>query len=709
MTNFKKDLKNELEERLRFETLLADISAQFINLPADRIDDAIKDAQRDICALLDLERSVLWQLIERKSGMMLLSHTHQPPESRLPDSPFDAGGNFPWLIRRMLQREIVAFTSLNDLPPEADSDRELLKTLGVKAAIVLPLSVGGEIIGALSFGRLREESTWRENVVKRLQLVAQIFANVLARKQTEDELISSLRFETLLAEISARFVNLPAGRIDAEIEDAQKLICQCLGLDMATLWQWTDDTPRFLILTHVHTPPEGPFRPERIDAQEAFPWVLQKLMIGETLAHNTEKLPPEAARDQETLRLYGIKSSLVVPLSVGGGPLIGALSFDSLRQERFWPEPIVREIHMVSQIFANALARKFGELELRESEARLQVQLAEIESLKQKLEKENIYLREEIELQSVHEEIVGRSPAMKRILILAEQVARTDATVLIEGETGTGKELLARAVHQLSARKDRPLVTVNCASLPPTLIESELFGREMGAYTGAMTRMTGRFETADKATLFLDEIGELPLDVQPKLLRVLEEGSFERLGSTRTQQVDVRIIAATNKDLARQVDAGSFRKDLYFRLHVFPIHLPPLRERPEDIPPLVWTFVKQFEKKMGRRIDHITLNCMDDLRRYLWPGNIRELRNVIERAMIVCSGRTLDIHPPDGNFAVESADFNLEDAERRHILEVLRQTGWRLSGQGGAAVILGIKRTTLQSKMKKLGIRRSAQ
>ncbi|MGB5749384.1 MAG: sigma 54-interacting transcriptional regulator, partial [Desulfobacterales bacterium] len=304
-------------------------------------------------------------------------------------------------------------------------------------------------------------------------------------------------------------------------------------------------------------------------------------------------------------------------------------------------------------------------------------------------------------------EIVGRSQAMKRILAQVEQVARTDATVLIEGETGTGKELLARAVHRLSARKDRPLVTVNCASLPPTLIESELFGREKGAYTGALTRMTGRFEMADGATLFLDEIGELPQDVQAKLLRVLEEGRFERLGSSNPLQVNVRIIAATNRELARDVDEGKFRKDLYYRLNVFPIAVAPLRERPEDIPLLVWTFVRQYEKKMGKRIDHISRKSMQDLQQYPWPGNARELRNVVEHAMIVSSGKTLDVHAPLRGSSDIPANISLEDAERRHILGVLEKSGWRITGQGGAAEILGLKRTTLQSKMKKLGIKRS--
>jgi transcriptional regulator with GAF, ATPase, and Fis domain len=288
-------------------------------------------------------------------------------------------------------------------------------------------------------------------------------------------------------------------------------------------------------------------------------------------------------------------------------------------------------------------------------------------------------------------------------------VAQTDATVLIEGETGTGKELIARTVHRLSARKDRPLVVVNCAALPPTLIESELFGREKGAYTGALTRMTGRFEMADGATLFLDEIGELPLDVQAKLLRVLEQGRFERLGSTRPLQVNVRIIAASNRDLFRTVAEGKFRKDLYYRLNVFPISVPPLRERPEDIPLLVWAFVGQYAKKMGKRIEHIPRKSMEDLQHYAWPGNARELRNVVEHAMIVSNGKTLQVGLPQQASPEIPANLSLEDAERRHILGALHKSDWRISGKGGAAEILGLKRTTMQSKMKKLGIRRPAK
>jgi transcriptional regulator with GAF, ATPase, and Fis domain len=295
---------------------------------------------------------------------------------------------------------------------------------------------------------------------------------------------------------------------------------------------------------------------------------------------------------------------------------------------------------------------------------------------------------------------------MRKVLAQVEQVAGTEATVLLQGETGTGKELLARTIHNLSNRRERPLITINCAVLPPTLIETELFGREKGAYTGAMTRMAGRFELADRSTLFLDEIGELSLDLQVKLLRVLEEGRFERLGSTKSLQINVRIIAATNRDLAQEVGAGRFRKDLYYRLNVFPISIPPLRERSEDVPPLVWAFAKQYEKKMDKRIDRIPRKDMDAMQRYPWLGNARELRNIVEHAMITCTGETLRLRPPQREPEEISTKGNLEDVERLHILRILEKTGWRVTGKGGAAEILGMKRTTLQSKMKKLGIKR---
>jgi transcriptional regulator with GAF, ATPase, and Fis domain len=305
--------------------------------------------------------------------------------------------------------------------------------------------------------------------------------------------------------------------------------------------------------------------------------------------------------------------------------------------------------------------------------------------------------------------MVGESEAVRAILQSAEQVARTDSTVLVTGETGTGKELVAHAIHSRSDRRNAILVKVNCAALPAGLIESELFGHEKGAFTGALSRKIGRFEMADGGTIFLDEIGDLPLELQAKLLRVLQEGEFERVGGTTTLRTNARVIAATNHDLATAVDEQRFRDDLYYRLNVFPIHIPPLRRRTEDIPLLAHHFALQFATRMGRRIESIPAKTMDALMRYRWPGNVRELQNVIERAVIISQGSSLELGewPPRGPRSDDTpTEQTLEEVERKHILATLDHTNWRVSGAGGAAGILGLKPSTLESRMKKLGITR---
>ena len=302
--------------------------------------------------------------------------------------------------------------------------------------------------------------------------------------------------------------------------------------------------------------------------------------------------------------------------------------------------------------------------------------------------------------------IVGQSRALRRVIEQICQVAATDATVLLLGDTGTGKELLATQIHQRSARRARGMVRVNCAAIPATLIESELFGREKGAFTGADTRQIGRFELADRSTLFLDEIGDLPPDVQVKLLRVLEEREYERLGSPRTLRVDVRIIAATHRNLEQRVADGTFREDLYYRLNVFPISIPPLRERAEDIPLLVWRFVGEYAKAFGKRIDSIDDDSMTALQQHSWPGNVRELRNLVERAMVTATGHRLVIPLPHAGAAAVPRSVRLTDVEREHIRTVLESTGWRIRGNAGAAERLGLRPTTLETRMAKLGLKR---
>ena len=346
--------------------------------------------------------------------------------------------------------------------------------------------------------------------------------------------------------------------------------------------------------------------------------------------------------------------------------------------------------------------------ERKKAEESLRNALSEIRVLKDRLEVENIYFRQQIKTHHRFEHIIGQSNAFKYVLYKAEQVAPANTTVLLLGETGTGKGLIASAIHQMSSRKDRPLVTVNCAALPANLIESELFGRERGAFTGADTRQVGRFDIADGSTICLDEIGELPLEVQAKLLRVIQEGEFERLGSSRTIKVDVRIVATTNRDLEEEVRKGRFRQDLYYRLNVFPLTVPPLRQRKEDIPLLVQVFTERYARELGKEIAAIPKETMKALQDYNWPGNVRELENLIERAVILCPGPVLQLADKLENpTASPSAGLRtLEETEREQILKTLMVTAWRVNGKNGAAAILGLHPSTLRARMQKLGIRR---
>lgn len=509
-----------------------------------------------------------------------------------------------------------------------------------------------------------------------------------------------LHFETLLADLSTKFVNLPADRIDLEIETVLQRITEALNIDRCSVAQFTTDRNK-LRITHAYSRPGIPPMPDPV-LNEQHPWYSHKLHRCEPVVmRSVEDLPEEAVIERAYCLQQGIQSSALIPLAVGGS-FLGVVGFASIRSKREWPHVLVQRLNLLGIVFANALMRKTKEQELLKA-------FSEIQYLKDRLEAENTYLRKEISLQYIHEEFIGQSARIKKVLSQAEQVARMDTTVLILGETGTGKELLAQTIHKLSRRKDKTKITVNCAALPPDLIESELFGHEKGAFTGANCKRIGRFELANGSTLFLDEIGELSMLLQVKLLRVLQEKQFERLGGHKTITSDVRVIAATNRDLLKAVHAGEFRMDLYYRLNVFPITIPPLRERRSDIPPLVWFFVRNFCKKMGKHIDTISRSSMNALCNYHWPGNVRELMNIIERAIIVSTGKTLQIELPASQDVHISRHHTLEEVQKKHILRILETTGWRIRGRNGAAEILGLKPTTLESRMKKLGIRRPAK
>ena len=506
-------------------------------------------------------------------------------------------------------------------------------------------------------------------------------------------------FERLLTDISTRFVNASPAQVDVEITGALRLLVEFLGVDRSTLFQWSADGAIFENTHHWVVEGVKPIPP--VVGQDAFPYAMSHMRTGKVFAFSSlDELPLEAAVDRRSLEQHGPKSNLSLPLVVGG-TVVGALAFGVLSEERTWPDHLKERLATVAHVFANALERKRSDLALQHA-------YAEVVQLKERLELDNQYLRQELATAVAGDAIVAQSVEMRRVLADVQRVAATDSTVLLQGETGTGKERLAEAVHHGSKRSHRLLVRVNCAALPGTLIESELFGREKGAYTGALSREIGRFEAADGGTLFLDEVGELPLELQAKLLRAIETGTFERLGSSKTVKVNVRLIAASNRDLAQAVRENQFRKDLFFRLKVFPIQIPPLRDRREDIPPLVWTFIKEFGQQLGKVIEHVPRASMEALQAYAWPGNIRELRNVIERAMILTDGPMLHVVLSEADTGVSAVarPVTLEDAERRHILTVLGQTGGRISGAHGAARLLSVKPTTLESRMKRLGISR---
>jgi formate hydrogenlyase transcriptional activator len=517
---------------------------------------------------------------------------------------------------------------------------------------------------------------------------------VNAHQHQNDEL---LKFERLLSELSTQLIDPPSNDIQKPIEHGLKRMCDFLDVDQVVILE--NSTNSEIKTRYGYRRDNRPFVfPETLSTTFPFATKLMnsgKILIFKNLPHD---VPAEATIDRINCIKYGFKAVLGVPLKIGN-KVIGSVICYSFSQSRDWCMDLVQRLRLFGEMISNTINRHRAEINLKAA-------FTEIQELSERLKAENLYLREEINLKHRHPEIIGKSRAITRVLNLIEQVAATNATVLITGETGTGKELVAHAVHKLSPRKDRVMVTLNCAALPPNLVESELFGHEKGAFTGALTKRLGRFETAHGSTIFLDEIDSLSLEIQAKLLRVLHQGTFERLGSSASIKVDVRIIAASNKNLNKQIAAGSFREDLFYRLNVFPITVPPLRERVEDIPLLVREFVVSISKQMGKKIDMIPQKNMEMLKGQYWPGNIRELKNLIERAIIISRTSTLAVPQLVSSPGQSKEIHTLDDVQRSHIFNTLENTGWRVSGPNGAAMILDINPKTLDYRIKKLGIRR---
>ena len=682
-------------ELLELERLISVSLASIYRVSADRFEGEIAALLRQILDSCRFDRCALMALTPDKSGARALYVSHGETVAAIPDS-FAFRDMLPWTGENLLKGNIVCFSSVTELPPRAADDRRHYEELGVTSSLAIPIYIGGAVEFFFLACHLRARRVWHKEIISMLRLVGEVIVNALSHCRDNREMNARQRFEDFVSDLSVKFINIPAGEIDREITAALEKVRELFRFDRTGLMAFSADK-REVIITHISNVKGAAPVPSKTDVSVVFPWAKEKLLRGEIISFTSlDELPEEAAVDRRSWQAFGIKSHLSVPIHVGGS-VEYFVAASHVNASHPIDKGLFSRLRLLGEIFANALVRCRVEAEQNES-------LAEIQRLKEKLQSEADYLESEISCRLSHEEIIGQSEALARSLVLTEQVAPTDSTVLICGETGTGKELIAREIHKLSQRRNKILVKVNCASLPAALVESELFGREKGAYTGALTRQAGRFELADGGTIFLDEIAEMSLELQAKLLRVLQEGEFERLGSTKTIRVDVRVIAATNRNLADEVRKGMFREDLFYRLNVFQIVVPPLRERVEDIPLLAWAFVNELGEKMGKKINRISKQEMLALQCHSWPGNVRELRNVIEHAIILSTSDKLQVRLPENGRHETPGILTLEEQEIRHIQEALRLTGWRIKGEGGAARLLGINPSTLYSRMQKLGI-----
>ncbi len=510
-------------------------------------------------------------------------------------------------------------------------------------------------------------------------------------------------FEALVSETAAALIETPLEGLDEALTQILGELVVALEMDRGTLSEIElagDSVPAARVICSWARPPLTSLRQGEQLTQTH--WATAEVWKGRPFSFDSlDELPAAAHSVRDFFRSAGVQSHVSIP-TIASGTVVGALSFARATTGSRWPSRLFDRVQLLARIFAGVLERRRKEIALRRA-------LAEVSQLRDRLEVERDYLRDEIDASLGVDEVVQVSDAFAEVLARAKRVAATGSTVLLLGETGTGKELVARQIHRLSRRRSKALITVNCAAMPPELIESELFGHEKGAFTGAGQRRMGRFKLADGGTLFLDEVGELDAASQAKVLRVLEDGELQPLGSDRTEVIDVRVIAATNRDLEGRVAEGRFRDDLYYRLSVFPLWLPPLRERPQDIEPLVSHFVAKKAVALGATVTSVPEAVLEQLRRYDWPGNVRELENVVERSLILSNGPDLQLAEPLGGAATASPlGDSLDDVERAHILEVLERSHWKINGSGNAAERLGLHPNTLRNRMKKLGIARPA-
>jgi len=671
----------EAEDIGRYEALLqmADLVVRHRGVPEllpELVQRLHKVATFEVASfsLYDPEKNVMrvhfWEGSERLSDL-----TELPVE--------ESACGFVW----EKQRPMV----LPDLYQETRFQRavRMLIEKGVRSYCGLPLTTAQKKLGALGLGSSRPNAYGEEDV-QLLQRVAELVALGLDNAMTRAAFLEEKERLQMLLEVSTTLMsNLDVQQLFPAISS---LVRRVVRQDYASVALYEEGNGCLRLYAM-----DSPFGDELIAPDTVVPIAESAagpaFLKGETKVCNREELVAVGSPVMKRMVELGIQSFCSIPLITRKGKL-GTLNLGSATNHAFAPQ----DISFLKQVAAQVAIALDNARAYRE-----------IEELTDKLRKEKLYLQDEIRSVLNFEEIVGESPALKHVLTQVNTVAPLDATVLILGETGTGKELIARAIHRMSSRKEGSFIKLNCAAIPTGLLESELFGHEKGAFTGAISAKIGRLELADKGTLFLDEVGDIPLELQPKLLRVLQDQEFERLGGVRTIRVNIRLIAATNRDLAKSVAAREFRGDLYYRLHVFPVYMPPLRERGKDIELLVRYFVQKFSRRMNKQIETIPTETMNALARWEWPGNVRELENFIERSVILSEGTILNVPVSELRAAYGGArqDNTLESLEREHILRVLRETGGVISGLRGAATRLGMKRTTLQSRMQKMGITRA--
>jgi formate hydrogenlyase transcriptional activator len=691
------------DETKHYNELILDLSAKLVSLPPGDLDQAIDRGLELVGACWDVDQIDLISL--SNSGSRCRSRfSYFNPEAQgltIKDPQIS------WVTEMLGQGKVFRSNRLpEDLPVPVGSDR-ILEDQGIKSLLALPFKIGDSFQAGLILLSVRSRRRWTDELIHDLLPLGNLLASALARRETMERMNELHRFEHLLAEVSATYINLASNQVEATIRNDLGRLAQLLQADWCGLYLLDEDKKTFRFTPCYCWYPEENrelivARQRKMDwarFYESLEYSHEKWHKGESIhLTNIDELPPEAEQFRKTLEIIGVKSALSVPISVVGKTM-GAVVITNYRGYRNWRKELIPRIRLFGEVFINAVMRK-------KSEEVVQTMYTEIKQLKEQIEADYTYIKDEISLEHDFGNVVGKSNALKKIFIKVKQVAPTNATVLLLGETGVGKGVIARTIHNRSERKDRPLIQVNCAALAPNLIESELFGYEKGAFTGAHERRIGRFEMAGGTTIFLDEIGELPRELQTKLLRVLHEGEFERVGGSTTLKADARVIAATNRDLQKEVAEDRFRADLWYRLSVFPIFIPPLRERPEDIPVFVKVFVDKYAKQLGKRFDKIPLREIDALQTYLWPGNIRELENIIERAVIMSPDGNLRIEMPEHQCVPCSARKTLEEHERDYIIRTLEDTRWKINGHNGAAELLDIHPETLRSRMRRLGISR---